>query len=363
LSSYRGTRRRIETLTPASTTRIVGIDVARGLAVLGMYGAHVGVTVPFDWADPSTWLDVVNGRSSILFALLAGVSIAIISGRTRVASGTDLRAARIRIFVRAVLVFALGVFLVALDTRIAIILPVYAVLFVAAIPVLRWRSRSLFVAAAILAVVGPIVAVLSTITLPKGDPILDLLLTGHYPAVIWIVFVLVGLGVGRLDLAVQRVQVWLLGVGLALAVVGYGLGVAANRAVLAAVPLPPLDIRMLATTEPHSGSPFEVVGSTGFALAVLALCLLAAPRARRLLYPLASVGSMALSAYTAHVVIVFFIGDSAFTQTDNGLYLAFVVGALALCSIWALTLGRGPLERVLTRVSRTAARPTRRAPR
>jgi len=326
-----------------------------------MYGAHVGVTVPFDWAEPGTWLDVVNGRSSILFALLAGVSIAIISGRTRVASGTDLRAARIRILVRAVLVFALGIFLVSLDTRIAIILPVYAVLFVAAIPVLRWRSRSLFVAAAILAVVGPIVAVLASVYLPTGDPVLDLLLTGHYPAVIWISFVLVGLGVGRLELGARRVQLWLLGVGLALTVAGYGLGVAANRAVLASATLPPLDIRLLATTEPHSGSPFEVVGSTGFALAVLALFLLAAPHARLLLYPLAAVGSMALSAYTAHVVIVFFIGDSAFAQTDNGLYLAFVFGALVLCSVWALTLGRGPLERVLTWVSRTAARPIRRA--
>ena len=325
-----------------------------------MYGAHVGVTVPFDWSDPGTWLDVVNGRSSILFATLAGVSIAIISGRTRVVDGPELRAARIRILVRAMLIFALGIFLVSLDTRIAIILPVYAVLFVAALPVLRWRARSLFVAAGILSVVGPVAAVVSTITLPPGDPIVDLLLTGHYPAAIWIVFVLVGLGVGRLDLAVQRVQVWLLGTGLALAAAGYGFGVAANRAVTEAVPAPPLDVRLLATTEPHSGSPFEVVGSTGFALAVLALCLLAAPHAKALLYPLAAVGSMALSAYTAHVVIVFFIGDSAFTQNGNGLYLAFVVGALALCSLWALALGRGPLERVLTWVSRTAARPIRR---
>jgi uncharacterized membrane protein YeiB len=326
-----------------------------------MYGAHVGVTVPFDWADPGTWLDVVNGRSSILFATLAGVSIAIISGRTRPVSGTDLRAARIRVLVRAILVFALGIFLVSLDTRIAIILPVYAVLFVAALPVLRWRSRSLFVAAAIVAVVGPIAAVLATIMLPAGDPVHDLLLTGHYPAVIWIAFVLAGLGVGRLELAERRVQLWLLGVGLALAVVGYGLGTLANRAVLASVPMPPLDIRMLATTEPHSGSPFEVVGSGGFAVVVLALCLLAAPHARRLLYPLAAVGSMALSAYTAHVVIVFVIGDSAFTQTDNGLYLAFVLGALVLCSVWTAVLGRGPLERLLSWASRTAARPTRRA--
>ena len=140
-------------------TRIVGIDVARGLAVLGMYGAHVGLTEPFDWAAPGTWLDVVNGRSSILFAVLAGVSIAIISGGRVAAGGDALRRARTRILVRALLVFAIGLLLVALDTRIAVILPVYAVLFVAAIPVLRWRSRWLFVAAGVVALVAPPVAV------------------------------------------------------------------------------------------------------------------------------------------------------------------------------------------------------------
>jgi uncharacterized membrane protein YeiB len=326
-----------------------------------MYGAHVAVTTPFDWAEPSTWLDVVNGRSSILFALLAGVSIAIISGRARPVDGDALRVARIRILVRAVVIFGLGVFLMSLDTGIAVILPVYAVLFVVAIPLLRWRPSSLFIAAAVLAIVGSVVALYASLYLPKDDPIVSLLLNGPYPAVIWIVFVLVGLAVGRLELSVMRVQVWLLGVGTALAIVGYGLGSAAQEAAPPRTALVGFDPRLLATVEPHSGSPFEIVGSTGFALAVLALCLLAAPRARRALYPLAAVGSMALSAYTAHVVIVYFIGHNAFRQTDNGLFLAFAVGALVLCSAWALTLGRGPLERVLSWVATVAARPTRRA--
>jgi len=342
-------------------TRIVGIDVARGLAVLGMYGAHVGLTEPFDWAAPGTWLDVVNGRSSILFAVLAGVSIAIISGGRVAAGGDALRRARTRILVRALLVFAIGLLLVALDTRIAVILPVYAVLFVAAIPVLRWRSRWLFVAAGVVALVAPPVAVLVDIAVERPGLVLDLLFTGHYPAVIWIAFVLVGLGVGRLDLASPSVRLRMLGAGAALAVLGYGLGAAAESAVAGSPTPVPLDIRLLATVEPHSGSPFEVVGSTGFALAVLALSLIAADRVRPVLYPVAAVGSMALTAYTAHVVIVFFIGDDAFDQPDNGLYLWFVLGALVACSIWARLLGRGPLERVLTTVSTRVASPVRRA--
>ena len=325
-----------------------------------MYGAHVGVTEPFDWAQPGSWLDVVNGRSSILFAVLAGVSIAIISGGAAPAVGVGLRTARIRILVRAVLVFALGMLLVALDTRIAIILPMYALLFVAALPVLRWRPRTLFVVAGVAPVVAPVVVVAISPGLQNGGLLVDLLVTGHYPAIIWIAFVLVGLGIGRLDLRQPSVRLRLLAVGAGLAVVGYGAGVAASQAVAASIRPVPYDIQLLATVEAHSGSPFEVIGSTGFAIAVIALCLIASAPLRIPLYPVAAVGSMALSAYTGHVVIVYLIGDSSFTQPDNGLYLWFVLGALVVCSLWARFLGRGPLERVLTLVSRFAANPVRR---
>ena len=52
--------------------RLGGIDLARGLAVIGMLAAHLlTIEEPFDLTRPQTWLDIVNGRSSILFAVLA----------------------------------------------------------------------------------------------------------------------------------------------------------------------------------------------------------------------------------------------------------------------------------------------------
>uniref|UniRef100_UPI0025CD0A37 iron ABC transporter permease n=1 Tax=Microbacterium sp. UBA7513 TaxID=1946955 RepID=UPI0025CD0A37 len=44
----------------------------------------------FSWGDPATWADVANGRSSILFAVLAGVSIALVSGGPSPVAGTAL---------------------------------------------------------------------------------------------------------------------------------------------------------------------------------------------------------------------------------------------------------------------------------
>ena len=358
--------------------RIVGVDVARGLAVLGMFGAHVGVTEAFDWSQPATWLDVVNGRSSILFAVLAGVSIAIIAGGFRPVSGTDLLRARIRIFTRAVIIFALGGLLEFLGTAVAVILPVYAVLFVLALPFLRWRPRRLFLLAGVLAIVSPVLhLLLQPLFSVAGESAAgDLLIGGHYPAMIWIVFVLVGIGVGRLDLTSGRVRWRLVAAGVLLAVIGYGAGTFAAQAVgvspgqdggasaaafawddspIVDSAAADADFSPLATTAPHSGSPFEVIGSTGVALLILGVSLLVPRRLRWPLYPVAAVGAMALTAYSVHIFAIALIGPDATAGGFPWLFLTFVLVALVGCSVWTLLVGRGPLERFLTTISSRAA--------
>jgi uncharacterized protein len=419
---------RLRSYGSVSTARIIGIDVARGLAVLGMYGAHIGVTDTFDWSQPLSWLDLVHGRSSILFATLAGVSIAIISGRTATLAGIPLLQSRVRILVRAALIFGIGGLLEYLGTGIAVILPMYATLFVLSLPFLRWRSRRLFIAAGVTALVSPLLLLVRpesfvVDTTIASSAFTDLLFFGTYPGITWMAFVFAGMAIGRLDLSGLRVQLRLLAVGVILAAVAYtvgGLGSAAiagdgsgssssfpssqsSSGKIETVPGEDVDLTgtvcddysdntyycypedyydedvpvgeepsvdpdstdfwshvdpsSLVSIEPHSGTPFEVVGSGGFAIAVIALALLATRRRviRWVLYPVASVGAMALTAYSAHVVVIFALGSYAWAGIDNWLYLWFVLGALGLCTIWTTLVGRGPLERLLTWVSRRTA--------
>ncbi|MDD7963710.1 hypothetical protein PUW80_15315, partial [Microbacterium sp. NE1TT3] len=66
----------------------------------------------------------------------------------------------------------------------------------------------------------------------------------------------------------------------------------------------------------HSGGTAEILGSGGFALAVVALCLLLSRPLRWALLPLAALGSMPLTAYTVHVVsIVVLVGPGGFVQS------------------------------------------------
>ena len=76
--------------------RVMGVDVARALAIIGMMGAHLANAPDLVWGDPSTWLGVMVGRPSALFGLLAGVSVSLVTGRTTPLPPVQIRTARER---------------------------------------------------------------------------------------------------------------------------------------------------------------------------------------------------------------------------------------------------------------------------
>jgi uncharacterized membrane protein YeiB len=336
---------------------VAGLDVARALAVVGMFGAHVGAVSADVDVSPASWSGVVNGRSSVLFAVLAGVSIALLSGRTSPVAGADLARARTRIFVRAAWVFAIGGLLEALGTDIEVILGVYALLFVLSLPFLRWSPRRLLITAGVLAVLAPPVDLLLMVSAQATEtdtsPLMQLAVTGPYPAVIWSTFVLVGLAIGRCDLGSTTVQARLAVAGVGLAFGGYGAGwlttqwwgsaASAQAWVDGDVGPRSWQLAWLAGAAPHSGTTFEIVGSVGVALTVIAGCLLVADRFPRITFPLAAVGTMALTAYSGHVV-----AGALFPVEGNGVWLGYVLVTVLAATVWRLTVGQGPLERLLT---------------
>jgi uncharacterized membrane protein YeiB len=255
----------------------------------------------------------------------------------------------------------------ALGTDIDVILGVYAVLFVLALPFLRWSPRRLLVAAGVLAVVTPPADLVLTQFVVATDaydaPFVSLAVTGAYPALIWWTFILVGLAVGRCDLTAAPVRTRLLAAGAGLAVAGYGGGWVSTQWwaagqpqtwVLEDTPRPETSGPVLLTGAfPHTGTTFEIVGSVGVTLVVVAVCLLVADRLPRTVFPLAAVGSMALSTYAGGIIAVAITGTLDYAT--NHAWLVFVVVTTAAATLWRLFLGRGPLERLLTWSSLRAA--------
>lgn len=352
--------------------RVTGVDLARGLAVAGMFAAHMYALPDFDWTDAATWGAVADGRSSILFATLAGVSLALVTGGQGRLATEDLAAARGRILVRAGIIWLVGLLLISTRVPVFVILPAYGILFALALPFLSLRARALFAWAAGLAVVMPFVQVWLEAQPLWSTPIgaeLSLVTGWHYPFPVWIAFVVCGLGVGRLDLRSWRVQTGLLGAGAAAAAVGYTFDA------MGGVNQPSEGATVWSavwTARAHSSGLLEVIGSGGFAVAVIGLSLLVCRTV--LLWavlPIRATGAMPLTAYTAQlvgwaIVATYVLGNAGDLTGFRALdpFVPFTLWIVAGCTVWALVVGRGPLEWMVDMAARSIASPdTVRAPR
>lgn len=204
-----------------STGRLVGVDLARALAVFGMYVVHIGPPLSATTGVASWIRYMADGHSSVLFATLAGFSLMLLAGRREPKTGLAGRQAKARIAIRAVVLLALGTAM-AMEYGGVIILGFYGVYFLLALPLVRLRARTLAIIAAALALVTPQLAFVLNSLLTEQirqsvnayDPlhrlsdvgVLDLLFTGFYPTITWISFVVAGMALARLDLSATAVQ-------------------------------------------------------------------------------------------------------------------------------------------------------------
>ncbi|WP_329373073.1 DUF418 domain-containing protein [Streptomyces sp. NBC_01483] len=374
----------------SSTGRLIGLDLARGLAVLGMYAAHIGpdpsVGGPLGWA-----MEVARGRSSALFALLAGFTLVLLTGRPQPRTGRAGRQAMGRVLIRSAVLVALGYALTCLDTSVDVILAAYGMVFFLSVPLYRLRADTLAVIAAATALVLPQVlyplraaveggswadAVIAHDPLARitdSDGIIELFITGAYPVLTWLPFVIAGMALGRMDLARPGIRAKVALLGGALAVLGYG------GSWLALHLVPGAQAAVSATTDggaaasawwsdavgdpttstpdwllvaaPHSQTTWSILGNTGVGLVVITACLIATERSARfrwLAAPVIAVGSVSLTAYTGHIIAIKALGIDSLPTFPALLALVCLAAATMLLAVaWKRAFRRGPLEYML----------------
>jgi uncharacterized membrane protein len=375
----------------------MGVDVARGVALLAMMSVHVLPGTDANGRVSAAYV-VASGRASALFAVLAGVGLALLTGGPRRTLPPGTRAG---VLTRALLVAAIGMVLVALQPPVAVILTNYGLLFAVAVPFLRARRRVLVATAAAWLVLAPQLAHLLRIGRTPGpgaqpsfadlaDPLSlleRLVLTGYYPVLTWTPYVLVGLAVGRTALGARATAVRLLCGGALLAVLAWGTSTALLAAggwdalvrsgplqqVLEVLGPQQLQLRGLfgapptttwwwqAVAAPHSGTAFDLAQTIGSALAVIGLALLLTRQAagwrgpvgrlgQGALAALAAAGSTTLSLYSLHVVVM---ATGVGREAPVELLLLQVAVLVPLASMWRSGARRGPLEQAVASASGT----------
>ena len=338
--------------------RLRGVDAARAVAIFGMVMVHFG---PFPAPDTAlgNFYGLSHGRASVLFALLAGVGVALLAGGR---SGGWTSLTRGQLVLRGALLLPLGLWLQDFEHGALVILQYYAIYFLFVAFVLTLPDRWLLAGGVVVLVAGPLVYLWGQTVAPEwyargesaslGDPVAkivdDLLLTGAYPLVTWAAPLLVGLWIGRRDLAAPAVRWWLLVLGLALAVVA-ALAADGLSAAFGGVSGEPGEsgFAALLTDQPHRQMPLWMLGSIGSACAVLGGMLLLADRLPRATWPLAATGQLALTVYVGHLLLLAALPELLKREEVTVAFLTvgvFVLLVMVACTLWREVLPRGPLE-------------------
>lgn len=400
-----------DAVVPAS--RVPGLDLARFLALIGMMATHLWIGFGVGGGETPVFVDAISGKAAALFAVLAGAGIALTTNRA-LAEGR-VSAARLAVFGRGLALVVIGLTLGLAPGIILVILVYYGLTFWLAVPVLRWHSGVLLAVAGVWAFVWPILSALlrgpevdrlevgSASWFDLADPVVFLrgvFVSGAYPALTWIVYVMVGIVVGRLVIAARDTgTVRALGIRLAAigtmvsagvfatamliagplgglaayaADTGTSSGIARDDYFVSSYGVPTDDSWwLLASPAPHSGSFPDLAITAGLAVAVIGALLVVGQTlgrvGERVLGPVLAAGGAPLTVYTLHVIVAAFAaalampdgylesGEQPWWFVSGWIWLVHIVGALLVGTGLMLARSRGPLERFVGWTGRSFA--------
>ncbi|NOX31135.1 MAG: DUF1624 domain-containing protein [Actinobacteria bacterium] len=359
---------------PTAGGRIIGLDIARAFAIVGMVMVNFKITMSADNSGPQwlrTFAALFDGRAAATFVVLAGIGASLGSRRARISNdAAQRRAAQVTLAKRALFLFVLGwAFFVVWPADILHFYGLY--LGIGAVVLFASGRRLLSLAGAAIGVAFVFIVTFDPfknwnlddysyegISTPSGF-IRNLFFDGFHPVVPWVAFYLFGMWLGRTDL---RDPVWrrTLAIRAAFIVV---VTEAAAWVVLGpkGSSLDDLDDeswRWLFSVEPIPPLPLYPAAAGGTAvLVILGSIWLGDRLPDKLAEPLVSTGQLALTIYLAHVFVGMGILESMGRLENQTLEwavvtsLIFSVVAIVFSWAWRRRYQRGPLEWVMRRVA------------
>jgi len=352
--------------TPTSMhrTRIAGYDFARGLSLLGMVLVNYKYMMEADENGPNwlIWLSsLLEGRSAALFVVLLGVGLSLFKKSRKI------------LFIRALFLFSIGLLVLRIWT--ADILHFDAVYIVFGVSLLTVSNRTLWVLNT--AVVAFFILLIwyyywieewmindaFEFTLSKPLEIIsNVLFNGFYSLFPWVVFVLLGMWLGRLDLS-QSILRRKLAIISALSIwtaewsawfftsifQSNSAGIENEMFV---------DLFKIA---PFPPTLFFLVSSSGSALLTIIMSIILTEKWVRpkWTWPILTAGRMTLTFYVAHLLIAYlFLMLSGRMETENTLEFASISAvvfcgvALSFSACWLRYFAHGPLEFLMRWISK-----------
>ena len=289
----------------SASSRIVGLDIARSLAIIGMVVLHMASLV---WHTKV----ILNGLPAALFAILAGITLMIIARNFTV---TTL----LRILARGCIITLIGLALLPLGGEIQVVLVVIGItmMLLCWVPPLHWAWKLILFAAATVAATVKY----APLTLPQV-----------YPLLAYIAYFFAGMLLYEIYIRKQRAAAQWVSTAIAGIVAAIGFYFRFTT-----------DIPGWLRFTGHTGVVGEIMLSIVVAAVVLHLCLLAGRAAPKLVYPFAALGAMSLSIYILHVLTAYY-WQSHIALHNTAWACAFIALFLVIATLWRRLIGKGPAE-------------------
>mgnify|MGYP002722683156 CR=1 FL=1 len=287
--------------------RIVGLDIARSVAIIGMIILHMANLV---WGVKV----VLSGLPAAGFAIIAGATMMILA-----------RDYSLRVFMKLVargcLIMLIGLALLPVGGEIQVVLVVMgaAMALTAWVPPLATGWKVLLFALATAAATF----LYAPYTLPQV-----------YPLVAFLAYMVAGMLL--FDVYLNRsTRTQTVSTAVAVVVTGIGMWQRFNPEI-------PGWLRFTG----HTGVLGEILLSVAVTAVVLHLCLVLGRQLPRVFFPFAALGSMSLTIYILHIL------TASYWQAHVSLHntmaaLGFVLAFLVLSALWKKFCGKGPAERAV----------------
>lgn len=356
--------------------RIMGYDVARAIAVIGMVVVNYhNIFLAGRFHHPQWFTELASfllGRAAAVFVMLAGVGITLMANKA-ILSGDALLLKKIRLGLikRSLVLFFMG--LVFLNWWGADILHFYGLFLSTAALLLLVSGRNLWL------LIGGCLAVAAVLFLSyEADPSLvqimlpanrafklcdEMLVSGQYPMLPWFAFMLTGMWLGRPEIISNRRMIQLI---FRVSLLVFLLTIVVDNTsdiLLNHFPVMEDDsaLALILMSEPFPISPFFAVSAMSGSLVVIILSIslskrifLAQPFAR-----LGALGKMSLTVYVGHIFIGLAVERFAFSRLNQEEFQLFTVAfTLLFClavlrgaDFWFKHFERGPFEWILRRLA------------
>lgn len=334
---------------PGKRQRILGLDIARGVAIIGMIYLHLGHPL---WQAKV----VLSGLPAALFAVIAGVTMmliwnkakrratvasaaAVASAATAAATAATTAQTVAKLAARGAIITLIGLALLPVGGEIQVVLVVLGITMLATawIPPLPTAAK---------------VALLLLATAAATWRYAPLELPLPYPHFAWVAYIIAGMIL--FDVYVGKDGTGAGGVikkattTACLIIAGIGIYLRFQT-----------DLPGWARTTGHTGVLGEIVLSVAVAAIVLHLCLVIGQRVKTT-NPLVALGSMALTVYILHVLSAFWWQTHVALHSDLWA-AAFIAAFLVFAWLWkkladgpakTLFAGQGPAERCVAQTVR-----------